>query len=127
MAAFSTLYLLLEKRKILLQLLYLRRIPCKATKKKRILGKKNYVKRQTKGKYHLLVQGLKLYDQHDFFRCFFACHVKILKCCFPGLDPKLRRWLHYIHKRFRYTWTGKCGSKIVCHIKLLTGNWLMSS
>ena len=52
-------------------MLYLRRVSCKATKKKRKYWvRKIYALRQTKGEYHLLVQGLKLYDQNYFFRCF---------------------------------------------------------
>ena len=71
MTAFNIKYLLLLKRKILLQILYLRRVSCKATKKKRKYWvRKIYALRQTKGEYHLLVQGLKLHDQNYFFRCF---------------------------------------------------------
>ena len=52
-------------------MLYLRRITCKRTKKKRKYWvRKIYAERQTKGKYHLLVQDLKLYDQDYFFRYF---------------------------------------------------------
>ena len=84
--------IILLKRKILLQILYLRRIPCKTTKKKRKYWvRKIYAERQTKGEYHLLVQDLKLHDQSYFLFAVFACHLKILKCYFPGLDLKLRR------------------------------------
>ena len=71
MAAFNMKYLLLIKQKIILQTLYLRRISCKTTKKKRKYWvRKIYAERQTKGEYHLLVQDLKLHDQNYFFRCF---------------------------------------------------------
>ena len=91
MAAFNMKYLLLLKQKVILQTLYLRRISCKTTKKKRKYWvRKIYAERQTKGKYPLLVQDLKLHDQNYFFAVF-VCHLKILKCYFPGLDPKLRR------------------------------------
>ena len=70
MAAFNMKYLLLLKRKIILQT-YLRRTSCKTTKKKRKYWvRKIYAERQTKGEYHLLVQDLKLHDQNYFFRCF---------------------------------------------------------
>ena len=71
MATFNMKYLLLLKRKILLQIFYLRRISCKATKKKRKYWvRKNYAERQAKGEYHLVVQDLKLHDQNYLFRCF---------------------------------------------------------
>ena len=71
MTAFNMKYLLLLKRKILLQILYLRHISCKTTKKKRKYWvRKIYTEHQTKGKYHLLVQDLKLHDQDYFFCCF---------------------------------------------------------
>ena len=71
MAAFNMKYLLLLKRKILPQILYLRCISCKATKKKRKYWvRKIYAERQTKGEYHLLVQDLKLHDENYFFCCF---------------------------------------------------------
>ena len=71
MAAFNMKYLLLLKRKIPLQILYLRRISCKTTKKKRKYWvRKIYAERQTKGEYHLLVQDLKLHDQNYFFLLF---------------------------------------------------------
>ena len=90
MAAFNMKYLLLLKLKIIPQT-YLRRTSCKTTKKKRKYWvRKIYAKRQTKGKYPLLVQELKLHDQNYFFAVF-VCDLKILKCYFPGLDPKLRR------------------------------------
>ena len=71
MAAFNMKYLLLIKQKIILKTLYLRRISCKTTKKKRKYWvRKNFAERQTKGEYHLLVEDLKLHDQNCFFRCF---------------------------------------------------------
>ena len=71
MAAFNMKCLLLIKQKIILQTLYLRRISCKATKKKRKYWvRKINAERQTKGEYHLLVEDLKLHDQNCFFRCF---------------------------------------------------------
>ena len=48
-----------------MQMLYLRRITCE-----KYWVRKIYAERQTKGKYHLLVQDLKLYDQDYFFRYF---------------------------------------------------------
>ena len=91
MAAFNMKYLLLIKQKIILQTLYLRRISCKTTKKKKKYWvRKNYAERQTKGEYHLLVEYLKLHDQNCFFRCFRMSPENFV-CYFPGLDPKLRR------------------------------------
>ena len=29
----------------------------------------------------------------------FACHLILLKCSFPGLNPKLRRWLKSVGQR----------------------------
>ena len=78
MAALNMKYLLLLKRKIILQT-YLRRISCKTKKKKRKYWvRKIYAERQAKGEYHLLVQDLKLHDQNYFFRCF---RMSFLKWC----------------------------------------------
>ena len=69
MAAFNMKSLLFLKRKILLQILYLRCTSCKTAKKKRKYWvRKIYAERQTKGKYHLLVQDLRLHDKNYFFR-----------------------------------------------------------
>ena len=67
MAAVNKKYLLLLKKRILLQILLLR---CKANAKRKYWVRKIYAERQTKGEYHLLVHDLRLYDQVYFFRCF---------------------------------------------------------
>ena len=88
MAAFSMKYLLLLKRKILLQILCLRRISWKTTKKKRKYWvRKSYAERQTEGEYHLLVQDWKLNDQNYFFDCFRMSPENLLS----WIGPKIKK------------------------------------
>ena len=91
MAAFNMKYLLLLKQKAILQTLYLRRISCKTTKKKRKYWvRKIYAKRQTKGEYHLLVQALKLHDQDYFFRCF-CMSPENFEMLLSWIGPKIKK------------------------------------
>ena len=91
MATFNMKYWLLLKRKIILQILYLRRIFCKTTNKKRKYWvRKTYADRQSKSEYHLLVQDLKLHDQNNFFRCF-RMSPENFEMLLSGIGPKIKK------------------------------------
>lgn len=63
-------------------------VSCEATRKRKYRVSKIYNK-----------HGIKeCYDQNYYFRCF-CMSPDILKCSFPGLNPKLRRWLKSVGQR----------------------------